>query len=1037
MAEKLRVQIYDPAKRVGWEIMQRVLGNVVALIKGQVIERSSEVADIEFCDIVKPMVGSQRILLAGGLMLRAVCCVAKQALGDLPILDDSSNAFVADVGNVLKGVFAYFRNETSSRGVRDVSRLLEKSEDCVKVLRMFGVAPTLARAAPPIVALDAILNDSRPTGHFARRSLAVLKIATWNIAGGHRSAQAPLSFNALDQRARLCSELQRWQHAFDGCDIYCLQECESEEPFQELLEAHDFVGAQSADQNRGFVQMYVRRGLSWRRLGAAEADPCVIACMDLSSLESELKSLVVMGVHLPVGDRLCARRDIVKRAHGVVVADDASLGSKVVIVGDLNAKDDEVHDFCESMKIAEAKYMGASWGAPGNCFYADMVMRGFGLRKDRVLFGRDVWAEAHLVGQRRQFFEGKEFCLSDHFGLMAYVDVSGVYARRGKKATEAQRGNRKIIVDMRDKYSCAETNENKAQRNLGREMQVVVRQRASEVQRAAFQRKQQEAVRQRQQRGVALRESAFAGDSLFSEKWQCLLRDQEGALPVPEVPVAPQQISIPGLQGLGYGDWSLAAVVPLRGLFNYDNTCYVLSVAQILMRLPAFVDWMLYHLENACDGKNGGCSLCALGLTYQQVLAGWSYGSRPVPVIAARRTEVSAEFAGAEHQDACEFYNMFLARARERELNAMRFGRWDGVEHVDVPMATHAERLFGFVMESRWLCVECESSVRVWFQQSVLLQLRSRSLPGGPMTLNELYLDSCKGVGEANEAQWCEFCQRNAVHRKQSRMVSAPNILVIEIVRNMAGGRDLSGITVEEQVQFDVPGMPMMDLVGIVYYRPLGPRTGHYMNVCRGSGGLFWFCDDGMPVQKVTGEIGHYRPHQVKMVFYAPANGRAVFNTEHVGALVVGSDEVHSESVNGLGANCSFGVLPEEPSSCHPVGTGSRKEFDPVLARAARPKIRRRVSGKSSDVDAAAPVGCVASSSGVIPAMSAAAEGVRPASTVGKRRRLRAKSSEEVSCRGRSVAEETWKGGQVLRREPVVTRTRARLDRISENNVQE
>ena len=78
---------------------------------------------------------------------------------------------------------------------------------------------------------------------------------------------------------------------------------------------------------------------------------------------------------------------------------------------------------CGVMLLRDARYEGKSWGVRGNAFYKDQVYAGPGLKKDRLLVGRMVWAEAYLVAQGRMFFDGAQFCLSDHYGLMAYVDA--------------------------------------------------------------------------------------------------------------------------------------------------------------------------------------------------------------------------------------------------------------------------------------------------------------------------------------------------------------------------------------------------------------------------------------------------------------------------------------------------------------------------------------------------------------------------------------------------------------------------------------
>ena len=64
----------------------------------------------------------------------------------------------------------------------------------------------------------------------------------------------------------------------------------------------------------------------------------------------------------------------------------------MLVLGDMNAKDDEMRGVCQEVKLQEARYAGASWGVKGNKFYADVPCSGFGLRKDRVLFPkRRVW----------------------------------------------------------------------------------------------------------------------------------------------------------------------------------------------------------------------------------------------------------------------------------------------------------------------------------------------------------------------------------------------------------------------------------------------------------------------------------------------------------------------------------------------------------------------------------------------------------------------------------------------------------------------
>ena len=103
---------------------------------------------------------------------------------------------------------------------------------------------------------------------------------------------------------------------------------------------------------------------------------------------------------------------------------------------------------CDMFNLKDALYAGYSWGVPSKKFYADVAYSGPGLRKDRVLFGEKVWAKAHLVGQREQYFDGERFYLSDHFGVMGYVDVSDLYASRAKQDIVAAMCRRQQIARL-------------------------------------------------------------------------------------------------------------------------------------------------------------------------------------------------------------------------------------------------------------------------------------------------------------------------------------------------------------------------------------------------------------------------------------------------------------------------------------------------------------------------------------------------------------------------------------------------------------
>ena len=102
-------------------------------------------------------------------------------------------------------------------------------------------------------------------------------------------------------------------------------------------------------------------------------------------------------------------------------------------------------------------------------------------------------------------------------------------------------------------------------------------------------------------------------------------------------------------------------------------------------------------------------------------------------------------------------------------------------------------------------------------------------------------------------------------------MKSAPNVLVVQMKRS-GGVRP----GVDAEMQLDVPGLPVMDLIGVVYHDGVTFECGHYTCVCRGPGGRFWMYDDIRAVP-VDGEVAHIRPKQVYMLVYARRGGEAVW----------------------------------------------------------------------------------------------------------------------------------------------------------------
>ena len=160
--------------------------------------------------------------------------------------------------------------------------------------------------------------------------------------------------------------------------------------------------------------------------------------------------------------------------------------------------------------------------------------------------------------------------------------------------------------------------------------------------------------------------------------------------------------------------------------------------------------------------------------------------------------------------------------------------------------------------------------------------------------MSDLYTHSCRPI---TEEMRCDVCARDTKHESQSRLFSVPNVLVVQIVRS---GEERPEVAVEEQ--FEAPGLPGMDLAGVVYHNGATFKSGHYTCVCRGPGGRFWFYDDGQAVVRMEKDVGHVKPRAVYMVVYCRKGGGAVWQEQAgVEADVVDVDVDDSGRAGGDG----------------------------------------------------------------------------------------------------------------------------------------
>ena len=870
-AESLHVCVYDRGRRE--VVAGRIARNIDALLRPiQASDGRRPPPVVDFGEAPHVRVPSQRIAGALGLLLGHVGRGAGSG-----VLDASAESFVPDVCRALRGAFASFRAGVGARGARDVMELLQSDQECRSALDLFGVVPRADVSGPSAAGAGQAMwgVPGRAAGEAGEgeglEGASTFSFATWNIAGGHRAAVAPQSWTARDQRAAVLGEVLRWRQA-RGCDVVALQECEGGCAYEELSGEFNLAGVAQAHESRGYVHLYVRHGLRAESVAVPGQDPFVLCRVQVpgdggadGGADGD-GHVHVAAVHLPTDASWERRRAIL----GKIVAKCGDECHRLLIVGDMNSTDAQVQAAVEQLRLRDAWYEGRSWGCPGNKFYSGLGERGaVGQRRDRVLFGADLWSEVHLVGKGKVFFEGSEFHMSDHYGLFGYVRAHACFGSREQKMRALAQRARVVLQATRDQSQRLEGVEVQSRLQRGREAAALARQQAQERDREAYLRTQQRAAGRRQRRREQLVSAAFGPQSLFALNRPPPPPPSPAPLPPP---LRPADMDVPNVDGIRVASWDSVRCVPVRGMPRPWHTCYVVSVTQLMLRTPAVLEWLRWHSEQPCEERGTGrCCVCGMWETYNQLCSRrWQQG----PVSVLRRTSVDcdddvmgqpSEFNDPwQQQDVFAYWGKLMTAARQGEIWAGRFALRDGdsIRALN-PGVTCVDQMFGFVVEKREKCDVCTYET-VSYEADDVLKLRVHVRPGGPLMLQELYCDFC---APEDVEKSCPGCCRDeharVKHVRQMRVVGLPQVLVVQLRR---GAEAREPVWVEEQLR--LPGLPQMQLVGVVYHNGRSLDTGHYTSLCRVHDGRYFLFDDDQPPRLMRDEPAHIKQKEAYMAVY-------------------------------------------------------------------------------------------------------------------------------------------------------------------------
>ena len=822
-AQQLQLTIYD--RTVRRQLSERIAKFLKALLYEE--PGASDLLIVQK-DLPECKVATQR----SGCVLGVIASLVQEQ-ADQVCLDRASPTFVPDVFAVLRAVFGKLRTEAAARGLKNLNEYL-RGEELRNILPMFGRVPRLQSVS---VGLPIFVSSrhERPTTD------ACMKAVTWNISGGTRSAQAPESWLLADQGNEIIREVLRWE-----ADVVCLQEVESATPLERLVDRCQHVGSSrthdgfqhvgSSRSHCGFVHLYVSKALEF-------ADPQshvkgVVACtLRLKAGGSEAgQEIKVVAVHLPSGpdeDKVRSRSKIVANLVG------ESDASGMLILGDMNCHDDEAIQLCRDHDLSEACYTGFSWGARGNKYHAGPQRDGFGFRYDRIFMSGSVCAESFVVGNRRTFFEGCEFFLSDHFPVVGFFESHSVFQYSDSASVSMARTRRGRLAEWRDRRFREEQLESFELWKRGREEKLLVRDAAVEEERIAAFKDQRKALIEQGRRADERREVAVGVQSL----WRGELREEASS--------GFAEVRLHGWEEDGW-EREVPSDVFLRGITSGQTDVVMPCFLQVILRLPQMYAWLEMHAQH-CE-RDSGCLLCWLSFVQKGLNR---RVNRPNLQVGFLPEGVRPE----DLQDMKVVFEEFLGAASKSEI---AYGR---CAEMPVPacrsvVVTHVDRTFGWFRETRTRCCACgECTQRTAYSKSRVFTLPVKTSDRGRCTVSDLYLESCVSAIDMLRCSKCEVCTK---HDVASRLSTTPDVLLLWLDRG--SGHDTTRVDVEEDLS--LPGLASLRLVAVIYQARRADGVACYSCACRGPMDAWWYFEEGRAPEYIRGFVSHVKQTSCCMLIY-------------------------------------------------------------------------------------------------------------------------------------------------------------------------
>ena len=890
-ASSLRVFVADRFSRnsVKARIAERLGAVAAGMRRGQA--GFTVCSEVDFCPSCDNALDAN--LLVFGLLTSRVAAAA-----GVQSMDPKSYTYVQDVRAAMAEAFSSLRAHADGHGNRDVSTYLSTPEHSRKLLNLLASQPPLREQAPSSSTRRAPGRTAVVTDK-AGDALNAFCLMTWNVNQVLQpsSAMSPANdklWSDADNLAAVEADVLRLKP-----DVVTLQEVHGDSCLIRLAKNYNLIGARpGANRSAGFLHLYARKGLVAEQVDAPSGLHGVLAKVQFADTQ-----FGIVALHLQAG----AQGSLERRAgFKLAVSAVAPVASTIVVCGDLNLREEEVKlwKLCQSYSLEEVAYEGSSWNPRANRYDPDFK-DAQPMRFDRMFFRGAVFASGFLAGKRKQFQAGFEFFLSDHFALLALVDVHTDYGARDA-SRHALHARRAALTRLRDQNALREAVEAQESLRVGREHAAVDKRKGREAEMEDVQKRQHKARNEREKRFKALYDAAFGAGSLRS-------RRHDASAPVVAFGV---QVS-DGRGGVlvcqnGTADdfWrALRSSGNLAGMHGFSNrdqeSCFANSILQVLFRSAPVVSWLAEHTAE-CTAAAGECLAClvagsALDLRHPP--------SQPRLVAEVRKGRFLPAFERGQH-DAAEFLQQLLDLLVAGELTSGRIGSWSS--GAGIQFATHVDRLFAGVVATLLQCAACSGPVRSRFEKSYSLLLPTPLADDVNRTFTATELSFMFAAEEhikGDEMLNCDACGCNTEHSRQLVLVTAPTLLLLQPRRSVFNSGRLQVLRhkVVPELSIALTDAGNFDLAAVVYHRGSSPLSGHYFAVAKAHDNRWWKFDDSV-VTCFNEDVERYSLSFTHLLVYTRPRGLASF-----------SDGVRAEGLSAPSAGSDFKAAADGISLLSPM----------------------------------------------------------------------------------------------------------------------